>query len=259
MNYGTLQVSVENHILTITINRPDKLNALNKQTISEIGEVINGAQSNDDIRVIIITGSGDKAFVAGADISEFNHYSESQGSELSVQGHNVFKNIEKSSKAVIAAINGFALGGGCELAMSCHIRIASENAKFGQPEVKLGLIPGYGGTQRLPMLIGKTKALELLITGDMISAEEAKALGLINLVTPAEQLMPVCIGMANKIAQLAPLAIAGIIRSVNSYYSRANEGFMTEVREFGKCFVTEDFKEGTEAFLSKRKAVFKGK
>ena len=183
MTFENLLTEKKESIFIITINRPDKLNALNKNTIREIGEAVKAAENDADVRVILLTGSGTKAFVAGADISEFNNFSESEGAGLAQHGHDVFNAIERCSKPVIAAVNGFALGGGCELAMSCHLRVAASNAKFGQPEVKLGLIPGYGGTQRLPLLIGKTKAIELLMTADMINADEALQLGLVNYVT----------------------------------------------------------------------------
>ena len=259
MSYNNILSSNANGICTITVNRPDKLNALNHQTIQEIGQAVKAAEADGGVRVIILTGAGPKAFVAGADISEFSAFNEEQGAKLSKDGHDVFNAIESCSKPVIAAVNGFALGGGCELAMSCHIRIASSNAKFGQPEVKLGLIPGYGGTQRLVRLIGTSKAIELLMTADMIGADEAKALGLVNHVTTPEQLMEKCHEVAGKIIQLAPLAVAGIISCVNAYNAEGVNGFDTEIREFGRCFVTEDFKEGAGAFLEKRAPVFKGK
>jgi len=258
MNFENLLTSITDGILTITINRPDKLNALNRKTIQEIGQAVQLGNSDKTVRVIILTGSGAKAFVAGADISEFNSFTEEEGKSLSQQGHDVFNSIENSSKLVIAAINGFALGGGCELAMACHLRIASSNAKFGQPEVKLGLIPGYGGTQRLPMLIGRTKALEFLMTADMFGADDALKFGLVNYVTSPEELMAKCNEIAIKISKQAPLAIAGIIKSVNALYDKNKNNFMTEVEEFGKCFITEDFTEGTNAFLEKRSANFKG-
>ena len=259
MTFENLITEQKDVVCIITINRPDKLNALNIKTIQEIGMAVSNAEKNDSVRAIIITGAGTKAFVAGADISEFNSFSESEGADMSKKGHEVFNSIEKNSKPIIAAINGFALGGGCELAMSCHLRIASTQAKFGQPEVKLGLIPGYGGTQRLPLLIGRSKALELLMTADMINAEEALRLGLVNYVTDPDALLSKSLEIANKISQLAPVAIAGIIRSVNAFYDKNTAGFDKEIQEFGKCFITEDFIEGTQAFLEKRKANFKGK
>ncbi len=258
MNYTNLITEKADGIFTITINRPDKLNALNKSTIFEIGEAVKEAEGDSSIRAIILTGAGTKAFVAGADISEFSSFSEPEGAALAKHGHDVFRSIETSAKPVIAAVNGFALGGGCELAMACHLRVAATNAKFGQPEVKLGLIPGYGGTQRLPMLIGRTKALELLMTAGMIGAEEALALGLVNYITAPEELMNKCRELAGKMALQAPLAIAGIIRCVNAFYDKGETNFDTEITEFGKCFITEDFTEGTKAFLEKRNAEFKG-
>jgi enoyl-CoA hydratase len=250
---------IKDQVCIITVNRPDKLNALNKETIAEIGEAVAAAEKNDGVRGIIITGSGSKAFIAGADISEFASYSVEEGKKLSAHGHGVFNSVENCSKPVIAAVNGFALGGGCELAMACHMRIASNNAKFGQPEVKLGLIPGYAGTQRLPQLIGKGKAIELLMTADMIGADEALNLGLINYITTPETLMEKCFEVMNKINAQAPVAISYIIKSVNAFYAKEEDGYKTEIDAFGDCFGTEDFKEGTDAFLNKRKAEFKGR
>lgn len=248
--------SIEKEILTITINRPDKLNALNYHTIQDIGGAIQMAEKNSAVKGVIITGSGNKAFVAGADITEFSDYSTEEGKQLSISGGKVFFSIENCSKPVIAAVNGFALGGGCELAMSCHLRIASTNAKFGQPEVKLGIIPGYSGTQRLVQLIGKGKALELLMTADMIGAEEALQYGLVNYVTPPEQLLDKAMELLNKILAQSPKAISAIIRCVNAYYTEGVDGFQFEINEFGKCFGTNDFKEGVKAFLEKRKPEF---
>ena len=257
MGYQNILTASEGGIMTITVNRPDKLNALNRQTIQEIGAAMKAAEADIAVQVIILTGSGPKAFVAGADIAEFSNYSEAEGKDLAQKGHDVFNSIEQLSKPVIAAINGFALGGGCELAMACHLRVAAENAKFGQPEVKLGLIPGYGGTQRLVHLIGKTKATELLMTADMIGSSEALQLGLVNHVVAPEQLMDKCKEMAAKIMKQAPLAIASVIRCVNA--SVTPSGFQAEVEEFGKCFITDDFKEGAGAFLEKRTPAFQGK
>ncbi len=259
MTYENLIVEKKDAILIITVNRPDKMNALNMNTIREIGVAVKEANKDTEVRVIILTGSGTKAFVAGADISEFSSFTEAEGAQLAQHGHNVFNSIEQNEKPVIAAVNGFALGGGCELAMSCHLRIAASNARFGQPEVKLGLIPGYGGTQRLPLLVGRTKALELLLTADMLAADEAYRLGLVNYITEPDALMDKCMEIAGKIAQQAPAAVSGIIRSVNACFDKNEDGYKTEVSEFGKCFITEDFKEGTSAFLEKRKPVFKGK
>jgi enoyl-CoA hydratase len=258
MNYENLLAAFHDGILTITINRAEKLNALNKKTIEEIGVAVSKAQNAAEVRVIIITGAGTKAFIAGADISEFSDYGEKEGALMASKGQGVFNAIEKSVKPVIAAINGFALGGGCELAMACHLRVASNNARFGQPEVKLGLIPGYGGTQRLTRLIGKTKAAELLMTADMITADEAFQLGLLNAVTTPELLMNKCTELAGKIIQQAPLAIAGIIRCLDAFDDNSKNGLEEEIKEFGKCFATKDFKEGASAFLEKRKPSFAG-
>jgi enoyl-CoA hydratase len=259
MSFQNILVSINEGIQTITINRPDKLNALNHLTIQEIGQAVAAGNRNPDVFGMILTGSGEKAFVAGADISEFASFSSIEGERLSREGGEVFTSIEQSAKPVIAAVNGFALGGGCELAMACHLRIASENARFGQPEVNLGLIPGYAGTQRLVQLIGKSKALELLMTADMIGAEEAHRLGLVNHVVPQQELIAKTTEILSKIGTKAPLAIAAIIRCVNAHFQFDENGFDTEIREFGASFNTEDFKEGTQAFLGKRKAEFKGR
>ena len=259
MPYENILTENKDKVCIITVNRPDKLNALNHQTIQEIGKAVAAAEKDAAVSAIILTGSGNKAFIAGADISEFSAFSLEEGKKLSADGHKVFNAVEACSKPVIAAVNGFALGGGCELAMACHMRIASSTAKFGQPEVKLGLIPGYGGTQRLPQLIGKSKAIEFLMTADMIGADEALALGLVNYVTTPETLMDKCMEVINKIIVQAPLAIAAIIKSVNAHYEKSADGYQTEVDAFGDCFITEDFKEGTQAFLERRKAVFTGK
>ncbi|MBX7203350.1 MAG: enoyl-CoA hydratase/isomerase family protein [Bacteroidia bacterium] len=259
MQYQNILTSSTEQIFTITINRPDKLNALNYQTIQEIGQAVMQAETDANIRGIIITGTGEKAFAAGADISEFANFNAAEAEKLSREGGKVFTAIEQCTKPVIAAVNGFALGGGCELAMACHLRIASANARFGQPEVNLGLIPGYAGTQRLTQLIGKGKALEYLMTADMIAAEEALRLGLVNAVVERETLLSTTEATLKKIATKAPLAIAAIIRSVNSFYAFDQDGFETEIREFSRCFETDDFKEGTTAFLGKRAAVFQGR
>jgi enoyl-CoA hydratase len=233
------------------------LNALNRETIQEIGTAIAEAANDSAIAGVIITGSGPKAFVAGADITEFLNVSVEEGKKLSEAGHKVFRSIELCPKPVIAAVNGFALGGGCELAMACHLRIASDNAKFGQPEVNLGLIPGYGGTQRLVHLIGKGKAMELMMTTDMMDAQTALQYGLVNYVTTSDQLIAKCEELLNKIKTKSPKAIAAIIRSVDANFADGIDGFETEVDEFGKLFGTDDFKEGVGAFLEKRKANFK--
>lgn len=258
MSFQNLIYKVENNLATITVNRPDKLNALNALTVQEISAAVKQAISENDVRIIVITGAGEKSFVAGADISEFEGLNEEQSRALAQAGQDAFFVIENSPKPVIAAINGFALGGGCELAMACHLRVAAENARFGQPEVKLGLIPAYGGTQRLTKLIGKTKALELMITTDMINAAEALQMGLVNYVVPQAELMNKTRELASKIMKQAPLAVAGVIRCVNDFYKQVN-GFQSEVEVFGKCFKTEDNKEGVAAFKEKRIPVFKGK
>ncbi|MDQ3046088.1 MAG: enoyl-CoA hydratase-related protein [Bacteroidota bacterium] len=259
MNFENILTSITNGTFLLTINRPDKLNALNKKTVEEIGKAIEIATQDFDVKAIIITGAGPKSFVAGADIAEFVGLSAEQGQELAQAGQDTFRKIETCPIPVIAAVNGFALGGGCELAMSCHLRIASENAKFGQPEVNLGLIAGYGGTQRLIQYLGKTKATELHMTGDMLTAEQALQSGLVNYVVPQDQLMAKCNEILDKIRSKSPKAITGVINSVNAYFENGVDGFKAEIDEFGKCFLTEDFKEGTSAFLEKRKANFTGK
>ena len=253
----TLLTSLENGILTITINRPDKLNALNSNVLKELNSIIDDIYRNEGIHGVILTGSGPKAFVAGADISEFMSLSTGEGSSLAKKGQDIFSRLENSSKPVIAAVNGFALGGGCELAMSCHIRIASSNAKFGQPEVNLGIIPGYGGTQRLAQLIGKGKALELMMTSEMIGAEQALQLGLVNHVTEPDQLMGKCVELMTIILSKGPGAIGKVIAAVNAGYDNSVNGFDREAELFGECFNTDEMKEGVTAFLEKRKAQFR--
>ncbi len=249
----------EKGIATIYINRPEKLNALNKATIQELHETLELVDNNPDVRVIIITGSGEKAFVAGADISEFAHFSAEEGSKLAAQGQKIlFDFIENMNTPVIAAINGFALGGGLELAMACHFRIASENAKMGLPETSLGVIPGYGGTQRLPQIIGKGRAMEMIMTAGMIDAETAKVYGLVNHVVPQSDLFSTYMTIATRIMKNSPVAIAKAIEAVNANYISGVNGFDVEIKNFGDCFATDDFKEGTTAFLEKRKAEFKG-
>ena len=258
--YSTLTTDLSAGILTITINRPDKLNALNKAVIEELAQVIEEIYTQNDIKSAIITGAGQKAFVAGADISEFLALDAAGGKALAQKGQDkVFTKIEKSPKPIIAAVNGFALGGGCELAMACHFRICSDTAKFGQPEVNLGLIPGYGGTQRLTQLIGKGRATELLLTGNMIDANTALQYGLVNYVVPQDELLNKTRTILEIINTKAPLAITAIIKSVNAVFDETKNGFAIEVDEFGKCFATADMKEGAAAFLEKRKANFIGK
>ncbi|HEX5651897.1 MAG TPA: enoyl-CoA hydratase-related protein [Chitinophagaceae bacterium] len=257
--YQTLLTSKEDGIFTISINRPEKLNALNKEVFDELNKALDEIQTDGTIRSVIITGSGPKAFVAGADISEFAGLNKEQAMKLAQRGQDTFARIENSTKPIVAAVNGFALGGGCELAMACHFRVASENAKFGQPEVNLGLIPGYGGTQRLVQLAGKGKAMELLISAQLIDAQEAKQLGLVNHVTTPENLLNQTKHLLTLINSKAPLAIAGCIRAANAVFDETKNGYETEIEEFGNAFATEDMKEGTSAFLEKRKAVFTGK
>lgn len=256
--YQSLLTQLENGILTITINRPDKLNALNKTVMSELNEAVDEIYKNDDIRSAVITGAGNKAFVAGADISEFSGLSAEEGMALSEKGQILFFKIEDCPKPIIAAVNGFALGGGCELAMSCHFRIASENAKFGQPEVNLGLIPGYGGTQRLTQLIGKGRAIEMLITANMIDAHTALQYGLVNYVVPPDELLNKAVSVLTLANSKAPKAVAGCIKAANAVFDESMDGFETEVKEFGRCFNTHDMKEGIAAFKEKRKANFTG-
>ncbi|MCX6189944.1 MAG: enoyl-CoA hydratase-related protein [Bacteroidetes bacterium] len=256
MTYQFILTEVSEKILTITIDRPDKLNALNRDLLQEIKQAVLNAQTDNAVAGIILTGSGNKAFAAGADIAEFASYTVEEGTALSGAGHLVMNEIENSIKPVIAAVNGFALGGGCELAMACHIRIASTNAKFGQPEVKLGLIPGYGGTQRLTRYIGKAQALEFLLTAENISAEKAYALGLVNNVVPQEDLIAQCRGLLEKVITKSPLTVAQILKLSNDFDH--GNGFEQEIKEFGICFGTNDFKEGTDAFLNKRAATFTG-
>ena len=257
MNFENINVEIEAKTAIITINRPKKLNALNRNTIKELHNALIHLSKNREIRVIILTGSGEKAFVAGADISEFSDFDVSQGAELARKGQELlFDLIENLNKPVIAAINGFALGGGLELAMACHFRVASDNAKMGLPEVSLGLIPGYGGTQRLPQLVGKGKAMEMIMTAGMISAEESKIYGLVNHVIGQEELITFCKKLANKISGNSGTAIKGAIKAVNASFKDGN-GFEVEIDQFGKCFGTDDFIEGTTAFLEKRKAEFR--
>jgi enoyl-CoA hydratase len=258
--YSTLTTELSAGILTITINRPDKLNALNKAVIEELSLAIEEIYTQPEIRSAIITGSGQKAFVAGADISEFLALDAAGGKALAQKGQDIlFTKIEKSPKPIVAAVNGFALGGGCELAMACHFRVCSDSAKFGQPEVNLGLIPGYGGTQRLTQLIGKGRATELLMTGNMIDANTALQYGLVNYVVPQDELLNKTRSILDIINTKAPLAITAVIKTVNAVFDETKNGFDIEINEFGKCFGTADMKEGATAFLEKRKANFTGK
>jgi enoyl-CoA hydratase len=256
--YETLLTELADSIYTITINRPAKLNALNKIVIRELGEVVEEIYTNPLIRAAIITGAGDRAFAAGADIRGFDGLSKEEGMALAKKGTDVFFNIENSPKPILAAVNGFALGGGCELAMACHFRLCSDNAQFGQPEISLGLIPGYGGTQRLTKYIGKGRAMEALLTGNTISALQALQFGLVNHVTSPDELMEKTKAILLQIISKAPLAIAKGIAAANAALENV-DGYALETTLFGECFATEDMKEGTTAFLEKRKPVFKGK
>ncbi|SDG08200.1 enoyl-CoA hydratase [Pedobacter terrae] len=259
MAYQNLISELKENILYVTINREKALNALNKDTLAELADVIAYAGKTDQVRGVILTGGGEKAFVAGADIKEFSDYSGKQGEDLAKLGHDqVFNAIENSSKPFVAAINGFALGGGLELAMACHMRVASDHAKLGLPEVTLGLIPGYGGTQRLTQLVGKGKAIEMITTANMITASAAETIGLVNYVVPQSDLMSKAEEILNLVKQRAPLAVSAAIKAVNTAVNNKN-GYLTEIEEFGKCFETADFKEGVAAFVEKRKPNFQGK
>ncbi len=257
MNYENILLNQEEHILTITINRPNQLNALNKATILELHNAFTDANSDNSVKAIIVTGSGTKAFVAGADIKEFAHFDVEQGGTLAKNGHDLLFNfVENLSTPVIAAVNGFALGGGLELAMASHFRIASTNAKMGLPEVSLGVIPGYGGTQRLPQLVGKGKAMEMIMTANMLTAEEAKENGLVNHVVEQEELLPLAKKLASKITRNSSSAISYAINAVNANFKDGVDGYNVEITNFGECFGTKDFTEGTTAFLEKRKPKF---
>lgn len=260
MNYKNILSEYSNGITTITINRPKKLNALNKETIQELHDAFDAADKDENTKVIIITGSGEKAFVAGADISEFADFSVEEGGQLAAKGHELlFDFVANLSTPVIAAVNGFALGGGLELAMACHFRVASSNAKMGLPEVSLGVIPGYGGTQRLPQLVGKGRAMEMVMTAGMIDANQALNYGLVNHVVELEELLPLAEKIAGKIMRNSSVAIGKAIKAINANYTDGKDGYKVEIKQFGKCFGTEDFVEGTTAFLEKRKADFPGK
>ena len=257
MTYENILSSIEAGIQTITINRPSKLNALNKVTIKELRQALQKAETSSEVRVVILTGAGEKAFVAGADISEFAHFSVEEGKALSQKGHDdLFNRIEQMGTPVIAAVNGYALGGGLELAMSSHIRIFSDNARVGLPETSLGVIPGYGGTQRLAQIAGKGRAMQMVLTAEMIDAQTALAFGITTNVVALEELMPTALKMAKKILRNSPMAIASAVKCVNANYTSGVNGLAFEVNAFGECFGTADFKEGTTAFLEKRKASF---
>jgi enoyl-CoA hydratase len=259
MNFENILTKTANGITTISINRPSKLNALNKATITELHHAFDNANKDVDTKVIIITGSGGKAFVAGADISEFANFTVENGGKLAALGQEMlFDFVQNLQTPVIAAVNGFALGGGLELAMAAHFRIASDNAKMGLPEVSLGVIPGYGGTQRLPQLVGKGRAMEMVMTAGMIDADTALNYGLVNHVVALEELIPLAEKIASKIMRNSSVAIGKAIQAINANYTDGVNGFDIEIKEFGACFGTADFKEGTTAFLEKRKADFPG-
>ena len=259
-SFENILTTTTDGIAIITINRPTKLNALNKATIEELHEAFTALEQDKEAKAIIITGSGEKAFVAGADISEFANFSPVEGKKWAAKGHEtLFNLVENLSTPVIAAVNGFALGGGLELAMACHFRVASDQARMGLPEVSLGVIPGYGGTQRLPQLVGKGRAMEMIMTAGMIGTEQALSWGLINHMVAQEELLPFCKKIASKIIKNSPVAIGKAIAVVNAGFEYDKDGFAAEIDGFGYCFGTEDFKEGTTAFLEKRKAEFPGK
>jgi enoyl-CoA hydratase len=260
MIFKNLQLETVDFISTITIHRPEKLNALNNETLQEIHACLKALEGEETTKIIILTGSGEKAFVAGADISEFAHFSQKEGAQLAQNGQEkVFDYIENFPKPIICAINGFALGGGLELALACHMRVASDNAKMGLPEVTLGLIPGYGGTQRLPQLVGKGIAIEMITTAKMITAQEAKQIGLVNHCTPQPELISFTKTLANQIIKNSTTAIAQALKAINAGYKTDVNGYETEIKAFGESFATPDFKEGTTAFLEKRKPNFTGK
>ena len=257
MSFNNILLDITSAVAQVTINRPRKLNALNKETISELSSAFTTLENDRTVKVILLTGAGEKAFVAGADIAEFSNFSVEEGKLLAKKGQDqLFDLVQNLSKPVIAVVNGFALGGGLELAMACHFRIASDNAKMGLPEVSLGVIPGYGGTQRLAQLVGKGKAMELVMTASMIPAEEALGLGLVNYVTTPEELMPLATKLASKIMRNSLVAISGAIKAINANFIEGVNGYEIEINAFGDCFGTEDFKEGTSAFLEKRRPDF---
>lgn len=256
---STLTFDLTDGIARLTVNRPDKLNALNAIVINELGDAVTRIETDAAVRGVIVTGAGSKAFVAGADINELTEQGVTGGRNRALLGQQVFRRLERCGKPVIAAVNGFALGGGCELAMACHLRIASENARFGQPEVKLGIAPGYGGTVRLPRIVGKARALELLLTGDMIDAEEARRIGLVNRVVPPERLLPEADSLLRSILANGPLAVRACLEAVDAGMDMSlDQALLLEAGYFGVLSATEDMREGTKAFLEKRKAGFKG-
>ena len=259
MSYQNIAINIDQKIATITLNRPEKLNALNRRTLEELSDSLESLRENQSVRIVVVTGSGEKAFAAGADITEINNLDQEQGATFAAFGQNVFRKLETIGKPVIAAVNGFALGGGCELAMACHIRIASDNAKFGQPEVNLGLIAGYGGTQRLPRLVGLSNANYLLLTGEIIDAKRAKMIGLVSEVLPQDKLRARTIEIANTLISKAPLALKNTLEATyNGLHCALDEAMAVEAKHFGNVCSTEDMQEGTSAFLEKRKPNFKG-
>jgi enoyl-CoA hydratase len=259
MPYTTLLFELSDGVARITVNRPDKLNALNATVIRELGEAVERVRQEPGIRGVIVTGAGSKAFVAGADIAEIAGQGPIDGKSRALEGPGVFRRLERCGKPVIAAINGFALGGGCELAMACHLRVAGEGARFGQPEVKLGIGPGYGGTVRLPRLVGKGRALELLLTGRMIDAAEAHRIGLVNVVVPADRVVAESEALLRGILENGPLAVQACLESVDAGFDMSlDDALLLEATYFGLLSGTADMKEGTAAFLEKRKAVFRG-
>lgn len=258
MEYQNISTEINNQTLWVYIDRESKMNALNRATLQEIKHAVEHGIANSAVRTMVITGKGNKAFAAGADIAEFSAYHIEEAEAMSAAGHEVMNCIENSPKPVIAAVNGFALGGGCELAMACHLRVASDNARFGQPEINLAIVPGYGGTQRLCRLIGHSKAVEMLLTGNAIKADEALQLGLVSQVIPTNEFLDAVQTLAETLSSKSPLTIAAILRCVKAGYNSIHEGLHLEIKEFGASFGTQDFKEGTSAFLEKRKASFSG-
>jgi enoyl-CoA hydratase len=260
MEFQTLLYRREGRVVVVTVNRPEKLNALNHQAKADLAQCFAHIKQDPEIDVAIVTGAGEKSFVAGTDIRELTDLRSQSGKEFSATGQAIFDDIENLGKPVIAAVNGYALGGGCELALACHIRIAADNAKFGQPEVNLGVIPGYGGTQRLARLVGRGKAMEMILTGTQIDAREAHRIGLVNLVVPPDELLPRSIAMARTISSMSQVAVRMALKSINIVEEVPfGDGERLEASLFGVCCGTEDFQEGTRAFLEKRKPVFKGK
>lgn len=257
---STLLFELTDGIARVTVNRPDKLNALNAIVIAELGDAVTRIETDSAVRGVIVTGAGTKAFVAGADINELTDQGATGGRARAIAGQHVFRRLERCGKPVIAAVNGFALGGGCELAMACHLRVASESAKFGQPEVKLGIAPGYGGTVRLPRLVGRPRALELLLTGEMIDAAEAHRIGLVNRVVPADRLLSEAEALLKAILSQGPLAVRACLEAVDTGLEMGmDQALLLEATYFGLLSATEDMREGTKAFLEKRKPVFKGR